>query len=66
MLIGLLIKVELKKIDNEVLQVAIKEQLREAYKASDEDLKYIEEEFSGFCKNQQLKKVKIKKKFFLL
>ena len=50
------LKVELKKIDNEVLQVAIKEQLREAYKASDEDLKYIEEEFSGFCKNQQLKK----------
>jgi replicative DNA helicase len=50
------LKVELKKIDNEVLQVAIKEQLREAYKASDEDLKYVEEEFSGFCKNQQLKK----------
>jgi replicative DNA helicase len=50
------LKVELKKIDNEVLQLAIKEQLREAYKASDEDLKYIEEEFSGFCKNQQLKK----------
>ena len=50
------LKVELKKIDNEVLQVAIKEQLREAYRASDEDLKYIEEEFSGFCKNQQLKK----------
>lgn len=50
------LKVELKKIDNEVLQVSIKEQLREAYKASDEDLKYVEEEFSGFCKNQQLKK----------
>jgi replicative DNA helicase len=50
------LKVELKKIDNEVLQVSIKEQLREAYKASDEDLKYVEEEFSNFCKNQQLKK----------
>ena len=50
------LKVELKKIDNEVLQVSIKEQLREAYKTSDEDLKYVEEEFSGFCKNQQLKK----------
>ena len=50
------LKVELKKIDNEVLQLSIKEQLREAYKASDEDLKYVEEEFSGFCKNQQLKK----------
>ena len=50
------LKVELKKVDNEVLQLSIKEQLREAYKASNEDLKYIEEEFSGFCKNQQLKK----------
>ena len=50
------LKVELKKVDNEVLQLSIKEQLREAYKASDEDLKYVEEEFSGFCKNQQLKK----------
>jgi replicative DNA helicase len=50
------LKVELKKIDNEVLQLSIKEQLREAYKASDDDLKYVEEEFSNFCKNQQLKK----------
>ena len=50
------LKVELKKIDNEVLQLSIKEQLREAYKSSDEDLKYVEEEFSNFCKNQQLKK----------
>jgi len=51
-----ILKVELKKIDNEVLQVSIKEQLRAAYEASDEDLKYVIEEFSGFCKNQQLKK----------
>jgi replicative DNA helicase len=50
------LKVELKKIDNEILQLSIKEQLREAYKASDEDLKYVQEEFSNFCKNQQLKK----------
>jgi len=51
-----LLKVELKKIDNEVLQVSVKEQLREAYKASDEDLAYVIEEFSNFCKNQQLRK----------
>jgi len=51
-----ILKVELKKIDNEVLQVSIKEQLRAAYEASDEDLKYVQEEFSNFCKNQQLKK----------
>jgi len=50
------LKVELKKIDNEVLQLSIKEQLKEAYKTSDEDLKYVQEEFSNFCKNQQLKK----------
>jgi len=50
------LKVELQKIDNEVLQVSIKEQLRAAYQASDEDLEYVQEEFSNFCKNQQLKK----------
>jgi replicative DNA helicase len=50
------LKVELKKIDNEVLQLSIKEQLKEAYKTSEEDLKYVQEEFSNFCKNQQLKK----------
>jgi replicative DNA helicase len=59
------LKVELKKIDNEVLQVAVKEQLREAYKASDEDLKYVEEEFSNFCKNQQLKKALLSSVNFL-
>ena len=50
------LKVELQKIENDVLKLSIKEQLKAAYKASDEDLKYVEEEFSTFCKNQQLKK----------
>jgi hypothetical protein len=50
------LKVQVKKIDNDVLQLSIKEQLKEAYKASDDDLAYVEEEFSNFCKNQQLKK----------
>jgi len=50
------LKVEMKKVSNEVLQLSIKEQLREAYQASNEDLEYIEKEFSSFCKNQQLKK----------
>ena len=50
------LKIELKRIDNDVLQLSIKEQLKEAYKASDDDLAYVEEEFSNFCKNQQLKK----------
>tara|TARA_R110000851_G_scaffold3144_4_gene12853 strand:+ start:1160 stop:2527 length:1368 start_codon:yes stop_codon:yes gene_type:complete len=51
-----ILKVELKKVDNEVLRVSIKEQLREAYEASADDLEYVREEFSTFCKNQQLKK----------
>ena len=50
------LKTEMKKLENEVLQLAIKEQLREAYEASEDDLAYVEEEFSNFCKNQQLKK----------
>ena len=50
------LKVETKKVTNEVLQVSIKEQLREAYQSSEDDLKYVEEEFANFCKNQQLKK----------
>ncbi len=50
------LKVELQKIDNEVLQVSIKEQLKQAYVASDDDLEYIQEEFTNFCKNQQLKR----------
>lgn len=51
-----ILKVEVKKIDNEVLQLSVKEQLREAYQASEEDLEYVQEEFTGFCKNQQIKK----------
>ena len=51
-----ILKVEMKKLDNEVLRASIKEQLREAYKADIEDLNYVQEEFSTFCKNQQLKK----------
>ena len=35
----------------------LKNNLREAYHSiSDEDLEYVQEEFSSFCKNQQLKK----------
>ena len=50
------LKVEMKKIENDVLKVSIKEQLREAYKSDIDDLTYVQEEFSAFCKNQQLKK----------
>jgi len=50
------LKVELQKIDNDVLQISIKEQLKQAYVSSNEDLDYVQEEFTNFCKNQQLKK----------
>ena len=50
------LQVEVKKIDNEVLKVSVIEQLKEAYKASNEDQEYVEQEFANFCKNQQLKK----------
>jgi len=48
--------IEVKKIDNEVLKTTVVEQLKEAYKISNEDAEYVEAEFSNFCKNQQLKK----------
>ena len=51
-----ILKVEMKKLGNEVLKISVKEQLREAYKADIEDLEYVQGEFSTFCKNQQLKK----------
>ena len=49
------LKVELQKLENEVLQVALKEELRNSYEASQDDLQYVQEEFLGFCKNQEMK-----------
>lgn len=49
------LKIELVKIDNEVLKTAIKEELRNSYQASQQDLEYVQEEFTTFCKNQKLK-----------
>ena len=51
-----ILHIEVKKIDNDVLKTSVIEQLKEAYKASNEDAEYVEAEFSNFCKNQQLKK----------
>tara|TARA_B100000683_G_scaffold223069_1_gene220782 strand:+ start:1220 stop:2605 length:1386 start_codon:yes stop_codon:yes gene_type:complete len=50
------LKVELQKIDNDVLKISIRDQLKLAYVTSDEDLQYVQEEFTNFCRNQQLKK----------
>ena len=49
------LKVELQKLENEVLQVALKEELRNSYEASQDDLDYVQEEFTTFCKNQEMK-----------
>jgi replicative DNA helicase len=50
------LQVEVRKIDNEVLKIAVADQVKEALKVSNEDKVYIEQEFSNFCKNQHLKK----------
>ena len=49
------LKVELQKIDNDILKVALKEELRNSYQASQDDLEYVQEEFTTFCKNQEMK-----------
>ena len=55
------LSIEVKKIDNEVLRIALTDSLREAFKAADDkDLDYVETEFTSFCSNQQMKKALIK------
>jgi len=49
------LKVELQKVENEILQVALKEELRNSYQASQDDLEYVQEEFTNFCRNQEMK-----------
>ena len=49
------LKVELQKLDNDVLQTAVKEELRNSYQASQDDLDYVQEEFTTFCRNQEMK-----------
>jgi replicative DNA helicase len=49
------LKIEVKKIDNDILQTAVKEQLKLIYTTQYDDKEYVEEEFSNFCKNQLLK-----------
>jgi len=49
------LRVELQKVENEVLQVALKEELRNSYEATKDDLEYVQEEFTTFCRNQEMK-----------
>ncbi len=51
------LSIEVKKIDNEVLRIAITESLKDAYKSIEsENIAYVEKEFDQFCQNQQMKK----------
>jgi len=49
-------KIELQKLDNEVYQTAIKEQLKSIYSLEFDDREYVEKEFHEFCLNHKLKK----------
>lgn len=49
------LKIEVSKCENEVLKVAVKEELKAAYEASTEDQEYVKEEFTMFCRNQEMK-----------
>lgn len=54
------LKVEMKKESNEVLRVAIREELKQIYNSENDDIEYIKEEFFNFCKNQRLKEALLK------
>lgn len=49
------LKVELQKEENKVLQVALKEELKMIVSISEEDIEYVMEEFTKFCRNQKMK-----------
>jgi replicative DNA helicase len=51
------LKIEMKKVENDILKLAIKEKLREAYSlAESDDLKYIQQEYSTFILNENIKR----------
>lgn len=51
-------KVKITSIDNDVLKTTVVEQLRHVYtQIGNVDLEYIKDEFTDFCKNQNLKQV---------
>lgn len=49
------LQIQYKKIDNDVLKVAVKEELKHSYEVSQEDLEFVKEEFLSFCRNQEMK-----------
>lgn len=49
------LQIEFKKIDNDVLKVAVREELKYSYEVSTDDLRFVKEEFLAFCRNQEMK-----------
>lgn len=49
------LSIEVKKEKIELLGASVKEQLRQAYESTTEDIDYIKEEFFNFLKNQRMK-----------
>ena len=48
--------VEVKKIkNNDVLKISIKEELKQVYTGTVDDIEYVKEEFTNFCRNQKMK-----------
>lgn len=48
---------ERKKVkNNDVLKLSIKEELRQVYTGTVDDVEYVKEEFLNFCRNQEMKK----------
>jgi replicative DNA helicase len=54
-------KIELDRINDDVLKIAVKEQLRSAFqRKNDDDLEYVKDSFLDFAKNQAIKTAIIK------
>lgn len=54
-------KIELDRVKDDVLKIAVKEQLRSAFqRKNDDDLQYVKDSFLDFAKNQALKSAIIK------
>lgn len=52
--------IEVKKVKDAVLKVAIKEELKQVYDCETNDIKYVKDEFYNFCFNQKLKSAILK------
>jgi len=49
------LRIEIQKVENDILQTAVKSELQGCYEASTDDKEYVQEQFLTFCKNQELK-----------